>query len=245
MCNSDPKLKLGEESNKIMQAFVANYPQMAKVMQDQATPFAQADLAASKATYPGETELGINTASSNINGAGGKLAGEALALDQAANPEFYSTRSAASNKLGDLFKSIDLTGALSGSEQSQIERGVNRGNINSGNGTNNSPLNAINAGMMYGDAANTRKLQQQGVATGAVGAAAGFLPSSVSKIDPFQIASGAATKPGGNPGLATSAGLGGQLQGSLANTSGAIMNNNLNAQTGLEKFLGMMPSYSG
>lgn len=244
MCNSDPQVKLGEEADKIMRAFVANYPAMAQTIAGQAVPLAQSDLAATQATYPALQQLGIQTDLATASGPGQQLVDKALQLEKQASPEYYGTRTAGSNALGDLFKSIDLSGALSGGERSEIERGINRGNLAQGI-NNQTPLNAVENAMQYGQASTARKLAQQGVATQAVGVASGLLPTLKTNIDPFQIATGRASTPASSQGLATTAQLGSGVSGSLSGLAGSAMDANVSRRSSFEKFMSAMPSYSG
>jgi len=244
MCSSDPQIKTGESSDQVMQALIKNYPQLSGVINAGAVPDAQANLAATEATYPQMQELGLKTDLANVEGTGGELAAKATELDKATNPEFYSTRTASSNTLSDLFKSINLSGDLTGGEQSAIERGNNRANINSGISTP-TPTSAVSAAMNYGNASTAKKLAQQGVAAGAVGAASGALPAMRSPIDPFQIATGRSSTPASNPGLSTATSVGMGLDQSLTGLASSAMDANTSRRSGFEKFMGAMPSYSG
>lgn len=244
MCSSDPQIKLGEEADKIMRAFTANYPAMAQTMQAQAVPFAQSDLAASEATYPKMQQLGINTDLANVQGSGGKLASAATDLDKATNPEYYKTRSESSNALGDLFKSIDLSGALGGGERAEIERSNNRSNIASG-ATNQAPLTAVENAMNFGQAGVQKKLAEQGLMQGAIGAANGAMPAMRSPVDTFQIATGRSSMPSSSGGLSAATQTGSGVSGSLSGLAGSAMDANVSRRSGFEKFMGAMPSYSG
>lgn len=244
MCGSDPKIKLGEEADKVMKAFVANYPQMAGVIGQQSVPLALADLEATKATYPQLQELGIQTDLNTLKGSGNELLDQALGLEKKANPEFYHSRESTSGALDKLYDSVDLTGALTGGERSEIERANNRANIADGL-KSPTPLSAVEGAMNYGHAAQAKKLQQQGILTGAVNAGTQFLPASKSNIDPFQIATGRSSQPSSSGGLNAASGIGGGVNSTLGGLAGQAVDANVSRRSGFEKFFASMPDYSG
>jgi hypothetical protein len=243
MCASDPKIKIGEESDKVMKAFVANYPQMANVIGQQMVPLSLSELEATKAVHPQLQQLGIQTDLNTLNGPGGQLLDKALEMERKANPEYYGTRASTANALEDLYKSIDLSGGLSGGERAEIERANNRSNI--GDGLKMStPTSAIENAMQFGQAANAKKLQQQGILTGAVATGTGFLPASKSNIDPFQIATGRSSQPTTPGGAGMSASLGAGMNNSISGMAGNAMDANVSRRSSFEKFMGSMPDYS-
>lgn len=243
MCSSDPKIQIGKESDKVMQAFVKNYPDMANVIGQQMVPLSLAELEATKQTYPALQQLGIQTDLNTLNGPGQDLLTKALELEKQANPEYYKSRESTAGALDKLYGSIDLSGALSGGERSEIERAVNRQNAGSGL-KNPTPTSTISDAMMYGQAANERKLQQQGLLTGAVTAGTNFLPASKSNVDPFQIATGRSSQPTTPGGVGAATNLGSGLQGATSALGGEAMGANVSRRSGFEKAFASMPDYS-
>lgn len=241
MCGSDPKIDTGEYAKDMMNAFVQNYPKISEEISASMPLLAEGQLKAAQATYPQQQALGVNTDLSLLKGAGGQLANEAVNLDRQTNPEFYKMREGASNSLGDLFKSIDLSGNLSGGERAEIERSVNRSNINSGINSP-TPTSTIADAMTFGNASTQRKLQQQGVLTGALGATAGLLPASRSGVDTFKVATGrdstAATANSGASQIASG------LLGNFSDLAGGAMGGNASRRSAFEKVMGSMPDYS-
>jgi len=242
MCGSDPKIKVGEETDKMMKALVANYPALAEVMNSQVMPTSLAELEATKAVYPQTQQLGIDTDLALAKGSGGNLLDEALKLDQKTNPEFYSSRASTSSALDKLYDSIDVSGELSGGERAEIERGNNRAN-NSNGVANGTPTSAIEGAMNFGNASTTKKLAQQGILTGAVNAGSNFLPNSKSGIDAFQVATGRSSSPT-KESASTSAGLASGLSNSVSGITNSAIDANSNRTSGFEKIMGSMPDYS-
>lgn len=109
----------------------------------------------------------------NITGVGGQAATAAENLDKSLNPEYYATRANVSSQLGNLLSGMDPN-KLSGSEEAEVERGLNRVNNSGGNSNNPSSINTVNNAMTFGNALNTKRtaLEQ------ALQTATSFLPQS-------------------------------------------------------------------
>lgn len=146
-----------------------------------------------------------------LRGPGGTMIDEAFARAQQVDQPFYQQRAAAGGMLGDLLSSfVDprtqrgsatfdeerydknrpggyFTGALSGSEEEMIQRGLNRQGVQTGALTGpKSMQNVVSNAMLFGQG-----VQNKRDALGrALGQATSFLPASRSGFDPFQVAMG-------------------------------------------------------
>ena len=137
------------------------------------------------------------------------------------DPEYFASRAAASKSMNDLLASYDVSNGLSGGEQANVERGLNRmgqsmGTAAAPNSNTNTILNAFG----FDD-----KLQQKksGLASALQGTA-GTLGALKSGFDPGAIV--------GNALYANNAGQGQQVNASAPNTgqsSNALSSNLLNA----------------
>lgn len=138
---------------------------------------------------------------STIRGGGRELAGEAIGLDQLANPEFYANRAVAGRGFQDLIGGQDPN-KLTGGEMANVERGINRLNTSRGTPSNigDATTTASNA-MLFGDKLNKkRELFGQSLAL-----FPGIQQGSQSGLDTYSIAKGG-NATGNNASLA-------QLQG--------------------------------
>lgn len=201
----DPPAPSPQESTaNSMQALVASIPQYFQNIIPQLTPYAQAQAAAQTAVSPQLAQLqadiyqqtapqlaataqGIDQ-SNKVAGAQGDLAtiqgpgGQAaLALEDVSkqlDPEFYATRSATGNSIGQLLQS-----GLTPAEEEAVARSVAKSNVSAGWDSIPSATSTVSNAMQFGNAARTRQLQ-------GVEAATSFLPQSRSNFDPSQIALG-------------------------------------------------------
>lgn len=196
-------------------------PYFSKAVAGQIIPQEEAKLAASQVTSPKYAQLmtdlyeqfgpqlnqigneiartnAMETASRDrdvLAGPGKELLTELQAAMQQMDPEFYATRELTSNRLADLMKSIDLSGALSETERREIEQGLAREGV--ARGTANAPNQSetVANAMQYGQAGRNRQMQNQNNLSQAIAASTQFLPASRTGVDPFLVATGRASVP--------------------------------------------------
>lgn len=88
-----------------------------------------------------------------IDSGGSALAAKALELQRQTDPEYFANREALGAKLLAAQSALDPSGALTGSERSEIERGLARDV-----GRNrNSAINTVENAIQYGNASNQRR----------------------------------------------------------------------------------------
>jgi len=126
---------------------------------------------------------GAQTNADILNGPGAALSKSATALEQQANPEFYSTRSLTSGKIADLMNSINLSG-LSGSERAEVERSLGTSQTATGNLGLDNATNAVSNAMTFGSALQTKR----DALASAINTATNFLPQSKASFDPVSLA---------------------------------------------------------
>lgn len=183
-----------------IQALTKGLPGLIGAINSQATPTAQANLAAQKAVSPQEqalnaqlyqqfspvyAEQNAKNELSNLKGAGGQSVLAANDLNKTIDPEYYATRATSASKLQDL-----MNNPISGSESASIERANNAGQI--GNGTFGLDTNAtqLGAAMNFGSAGRDRLGQALGMATQSI-------PTFKSGVDAFGQATGRTGTQGG------------------------------------------------
>ncbi len=159
-----------------------------------------------------------------LQGPGTDLVKGAYDLSQIYDKPYYDSRAAAATRLQDLLSSINLSGDLSDTERSEIDKGLARQNIQAGTAFTPSQTNTVGNAMTYGQKSYERKTQAQDTLSKAIQASAAFLPAAKSGVDVFQVATGRASVPnsgnnlfGGTKETGSSAGasLGGQLMGGM------------------------------
>ena len=144
---------------------------------------------------------------------------------QAYDPEYFASREAASKSMNDLLGSYDVSNGLSGGEQANVERGLNRQGLSMGTlNAPNSNTNTIRNAFGYDD-----RLQQKksGLAQALQGTA-GTLGALKSGFDPGAIV--------GNALYANNAGQGQQINANNPNVgqgSNAMGSNLLGATTNM------------
>ena len=201
---------LGKQTAESLQALVKYLPDYLATLNQSRIPTAQAELEAQKAVAPGYyqnsidmynkygTEMnrqaadqdranrtaGIQTDLGLVQGQGGQLAQQALGLLREADPEYYARRALVSDKLGEYVNSISPN-QLTGSERSEIERGLARTNPGR---ADNSAINTVQNAMTYGSALKAKRDELGN----AINMAANALPSLRSNADVFGIATGRA-----------------------------------------------------
>ena len=246
--------KTAMRMSDLTQGFVNTYPYFQQAAMGGIVPTAQATLAAQQATAPGLNELMLqlykqygpqlnqvgsdiarqnqtNQASTDaavMAGPGRDVVSNALELAKMYDPEYFSTRDVTANRIGDLLRSIQLGGALSGSERAEISRaqaqeGARRGNYNAP-----SNLDTVANAMQFGQAGRNREIQNQNQLGQAIQASTAFLPASRTGFDTFTAATGKGQT--ANTGESKFAGI----QTPDTSTSAGLASNFLNATTGLK-----------
>lgn len=167
-----------------------------------------------------QTQAGVNTALSEIQGQGGQLANATQALQQQLNPAYYSTLNAEQPQIANLLNSINLTGnGLTGSEQRQVQQSNAQQDAARGIANTPSQTSTVANAMNYGTA-----LQQKGAAlSNALNTATSFLNPSQGPVSAFNIGTGAASQQSSNPGANQFVGIGNanqgaQMAGSMGNS---------------------------
>lgn len=260
MGSDAPAVGSNESMYDVVNGLTLTLPDFMKVQNEQVLPQALAQLNAAKTISPEyndlTTELArkylpqlaeIGSGVENINrtnaaktdldilkGSGGELVKEAQGLDKQLNPEYYNTRAAAGDKLGQLLGSINLNDA-----NPEAERLVNQENIRSGNLNNSSSTNTVSNALSFGSELDKRRnsLGQ------ALSVATNFLQPSQSAFNPVVTA---LNRPSTNNGQSQFSGV--NQPGSQAYQSGQnLLNNstqmkmqqndiNANRRDGLDRF---------
>tara|TARA_R100000951_G_scaffold94030_1_gene82647 strand:- start:308 stop:1144 length:837 start_codon:yes stop_codon:yes gene_type:complete len=200
-----------ESTAQMMQAFIENFPEYLNVQLDQipnaenallrnqrdfSPQLTQVQLDQSKEFQPQFNQLGdqINrdsalfdaeTGQMILDGPGKDLVSSARETADIFDKEFFDTRSDAADQISKLFESIDV-GGLSGSESAEIERGLNRSIVGSGNEGTGSNINTLAAANTFGSALEAKR----GSLRSALDTASKFLSTANSGVDTLQIASG-------------------------------------------------------
>ena len=119
-----------------------------------------------------------------LQGAGGDVVREVGALNRELDPEFFAGREAGLGSLLNTFGQIgELGKGLSGGEQEQIQRSLNRSNLAGGNLNTPSNLNTVQNAVTFGGAARDRLSQAIGAATNFLPAATSFLGGTRQGVD--------------------------------------------------------------
>lgn len=173
-----PAPQTQESMQDIMQALIRNLPAYMNAQNSQVGPQAATQLAVAKQISPEYAKLNEGLYSEyapklaetgakveNINrtnaartdldilkGSGGALATEAQRIDRILNPEFYNTREATANKLGELLSSINLNDA-----NPEAERLINQENVRSGNLGNDSATSTVSNALSFGGELQKRR----------------------------------------------------------------------------------------
>lgn len=191
-------------------------PYYSKAVAGQIIPEEQAKLEAAKAVSPGYNQLqldllkqfgpqlskaGSDIALQEANqsaerdkavlaGSGQDLINQLLASQKTIDPEFFSTRAATADSINKLLASIDPTGALSGSERSEVERSLGQEGNRRGIANAPSSLATVENATRYGKAGADKALKNQSALSQAIAAATAFLPNSRVGFDPYKVATG-------------------------------------------------------
>lgn len=125
-----------------------------------------------------------------LKGPGKDVINQAYDLSQIFDKPYYDTRAKAAGGFSDLLNSIDLTGALSKTEQDELTKGLA---IQSGQrGTAFAPSNTdiVSNAMQYGNAGFARKQANQDALSKALAVSSQMMPAMKSGVDVFQTATG-------------------------------------------------------
>lgn len=211
-----------ESTHESLQALSQYFPGLMAAYQQQIAPTEQAKLSASQQVSPqyaallnqlyqnyapGLAKTGSDieqqnrlaqaaTDASILKGPGADLARTYSGIDKELNPEYYKTRAAASDKLGQLLSSIDLN-----KPDVEAERLIGQENARTGNLGNTSNTNTVGNALQFGQAKATR----QNALSNAIGQATQFLqPSSNASFNP---ATTILNRPTSNTGLSQFGGV--------------------------------------
>jgi len=202
-----------ESTSQMLKAYAKFLPSVLQATNSQATPTAQASLAAEQATEPGaqqlnaqltaqyapilaqinsmiqgqQTQAGSQTIGSEIAGAGGQAAQNAADLLAKTNPAYAKTIGDSAAQSQNLMNSYNLNG-LSPGETNAIERSTNQTNSATGNLGLSNPTNVVNNAMNFGEAFNAKRAALNtaiGTANQTAGvASSGFNPIGVATSQP-------------------------------------------------------------
>ena len=125
-----------------------------------------------------------------VEGSGTKLAESAIGLDRLANPEFYNNRETANKGFTSLIEGQDPN-KLSGAEEANVERSVNRLNARTGNLNTGDASTTVGNAMLFGDELGKKRDRF----AQALSLFPGVNSASRSPIDAFGVASGRESTP--------------------------------------------------
>lgn len=227
-----------ESTASIMQALTTYLPGYMNAVNAQVLPQAQTELRAAQSISPAYAELldqlytkyapkmaqtGTEVERINRTGAaatdleilqgkGGDLARESVKIDKELNPEFYATRSATADKLGQLLSAASFDSDV------EAERLINAENVRSGNVGNPSATQTVSNALSFGNERNNR-LNRLGQA---ISTATQFLQPAQGQFNPTVTA---LNRPSTNTGESRFGGVTNPSQ--QAYTQGSNMFNNI------------------
>jgi len=262
---SDPAAPTASQNIRDLVEATRSLPDVMRLITSQITPAELAKFGAASVVSPGygnlQTQL-YDTSGRELNRIGSSIAGEnargeignninsilgggldLAALSNIANsvidPEFFRTRSNMSDALN-----TRINGGLTGSEQTEIERGLNRQNVAQGTLDVPSATTTVSNALTYGKAGRD-------ALDVALGQANNFLQSSRVGTNGFQVATGKTT--GGNTGDTKFLGvaptgndaqnLGSNLLGQSSQLQGISNQINSQRQSGFANVMGSLPDY--
>lgn len=128
-----------------------------------------------------------NTTNNVLAGPGAQAAQSANDIAKAVNPAYFTSRDQTANTLSNLLSSFGSPGSLSEGEKAAAERGINAGNVATGNLGNDNALNTVANAMSFGNALN----QKRAAVGSALNTASSLLPGlSNSTFNPVSVALG-------------------------------------------------------
>jgi len=159
----------------------------------------------------------ISNEAAMINGGGSQLVEQANQMEALANPEWYANKQAVGAGYSALLGGMDPN-KLSGAEMANVERGVNRLNMRTGNlNTGDSTTTTANA-MQFGGALD-QKRQNFGQALSLFPGIAG---ATRSQNNGFDIATGRGAKQGQNAGAGLGANQNSGMNSALSASQGSV-----------------------
>jgi len=223
----------------------------------------QLDLDISKQFLPQFTQLGLDQQRQQamgqaqndadiLSGPGQDLVRANLEAQKLADPEFYKTRTGASDQLARLFGSLDdPNGGLGPTERAEIERSLARDNYSRGNETPTS-TSAVESAMKFGQAGAARKASKQQAVNAAVQTAGQIMPGLKSGVDVLQLTTGRPSQ--ANTGLmrfgdnqqvgGATMNMGSQLMSQVGDNSRQTADINSKKRTAFDSVMGVMDQAS-
>jgi hypothetical protein len=210
-------------------------PLLSQITNSQAMPFAQSELNTQKLLGPGVAKINNDIyqqyapqysqtqgrmEADRAAGSGADTVRSVEGLNRELNPEYYGSTAATGGKLQDLLAGMDPN-KLTGAESTNVERGLNRMNVDSG-GFNmpQSGTNAVKSALTFGGALD----QKRNTVANAINTASQALPNLKTTGDTFTQATGR-----GQPTQ-----FGQDFTGGPSSTSTQFGTNVLNGLTGLK-----------
>lgn len=250
---ADPKAQSGTGlSSQTIQTVMANLPSYMQMVNSQLKPQAKSELETAQAVSPGYQELltklyeqyaprlakagseaenisrtgAANTDLELLRGSGGAATRELQGLDRQLNPEYYKTRAAGAQKLGELLGSINLSDT-----NPEAERLVSQESARSGNLATPSATSTVSNALSFGNEQQKRRDalgQAINTASGFLGPAAGTFNTSAVTLNRGASNTGLLEFGGVTKTNNQAVGTGGQLLGTTAGLVG--QQQDINAQ---------------
>lgn len=246
----DPQAPTPNESmEQVLKAYQDNLPGFLQTANTNILPTERAKLQAAQATGPGYAALQQQlydtfgpamsatgskiledqalaqaaTDSKVLAGPGKELITQALEAQKLADPEYYKTRELASNRLGDLLGSIDLSGGLSKGENESISRRLAQENQARGTAIAPSQTDVVSGALKFGQAGRQREVENKNLLNSALQTANQAIPAFKSGTDVFQVATGKPSQ--ANPGDNKFVGANQNLGQDTFNSANNLLNN--------------------
>lgn len=175
-----------------------------------------------------EASLAAQRDKSVLEGPGQELINQLMAAQKTIDPEFFASRAATSDSINKLLASIDPTGALTGSERSEVERSLGQEGNRRGIANAPSSLATVENATRYGKAGADKALRNQSMLSQAIATATAFLPASRVGFDPFKVATG---KDSTSAGTNKFVGITSPTSNNAASQASGIMGANTQLQT--------------
>lgn len=241
-----------ESMNDILNAIVTQYPRLVNATVGGSLPLEQSNIDVAKQTLPQWAQLNAeiapvmqkqaaesalaqvasDTGAMKSASSPGGLIDSSVAAQRIADPEWYRMRALQEQKLSELLNSINPNG-LSGGEEAQIEREINRNQINSGVSAPSAASTAERA-MTFGNALDKKKSMLGEALT----VTAQTMPTMKSGFDAFQQAtgrSGSVTNAGtqfNNPSAESVGQASQNMTGNMLNMGGQLASSAMGANAG-------------
>lgn len=289
---SDPTpTSTGDSTAQQLQAYIANLPQLLQTTANSTLPVGQTNQNAANSLspqaqqlqtqmanqdLPGLTQLGnqlnqiqnqggIANANSAVTGQGGQLALNEQALQQQLDPQYYATRNAQGNAIGNLLTQLGGGNGvgMNGSDMANINRGLAQQDAQKGLLNAPSQTAALSNAVQFGNQGAALQATKTNTLSQALNAATAFLPSSQGQVSATNNGTGNASNQstsagqsnflGSNngqtgPAQSSNSSLGTSLLGGINNTATNNANITANRRNSLDmttQVLGSLPSVSG